>query len=68
MLAPILVKLLVIEALMASMEVSIPTKAIIPKEIIKTVSVVRNNWLRIAPNEILIFSFINEAISSVVKL
>jgi hypothetical protein len=48
--------------LMASMAVRIPTKAIIPKEIINAVKVVRNNWLLIARKEIRIFSFKKEAI------
>jgi len=57
-----LVKLLLMDDLIASIAVKIPTNAIIPKAIIKTVRIVRNNWLRIAPNDMLMFSLINEAI------
>jgi len=47
-LAPILVKVSLMDAFNASIEVSIPTKAIMPKEIISAVSTVRNKLLRMA--------------------
>jgi hypothetical protein len=52
------------EDLMASIAVKIPTSAMIPIAIIKTVRVVRSNWVRIEPNDILIFSLMNEAINN----
>ena len=53
---PMLEKLLLIEALIASMDVRIPTSAIIPKAIISTVRMVLKAWLLIACKEIFIFS------------
>jgi hypothetical protein len=63
-----LVKLLFIEDFIASMDVRIPTNAIIPNEMIKTVKIVRKSWLRIAPSDIFIFSLTNEAIAIIVEL
>ena len=61
-LAPMLVKLLLMEDFKASMDVSVPTSEVIPMVIIKTVRIVRKSWLRIAPSDILIFSPKAEAI------
>lgn len=55
-LAPILVKLLLIEPLIPSMAVNIPTKAIIPKAIMSTVKVVRSNCALMELSASLIFS------------
>lgn len=56
------VKLLLIDDFKASMEVRVPTSEVMPIVIIKTVRIVRNNWLLIARNDILIFSRNTEAI------
>jgi len=61
-LAPMLVKLLLIEDFRASMDVSVPTKDIIPKEMMTTVRIVRKSWLLIALRDIFIFSLKTEAI------
>lgn len=55
-LAPIKVNSFVIEFLIESIAVSIPTKAVIPTAIISTVSIVRNKLLLIDCKAILKFS------------
>ena len=55
-LEPIKVNLEFKELSIMETEASIPTNAIIPKEIIMTVNMVRNNCVFIEPNAILIFS------------
>ena len=49
-------KLLLMEDSMASMAVSIPTKAVIPMAMIIAVSVVRSFWARTEPNATFMFS------------
>ena len=56
------VKLLLMEDFKASIEVSVPTNDMMPKEMMTIVRIVRNNWLRIARSDILIFSLKTEAI------
>jgi len=52
-------KFFVREYLMDSVAVIIPTKAMIPKEMMRMVRVVRSRWLRIEFREILKFSRIS---------
>jgi hypothetical protein len=54
--APRREKLDVMEIFMESMDVRIPTTAIIPKAIMRIVRDVRNMWLRIEEREIFRFS------------
>ena len=54
--APIDANSCVIEFLIESMAVRIPTSAVIPTAIINTVSMVRNKFVRTDNNAILIFS------------
>ena len=54
-LAPILVKLSLMEDLMDSIAVCIPTKAVIPIAIMKIVSTVRSRFVRIDCRAIFIF-------------
>jgi len=58
--APILVKLLLMEPLIASIAVRIPTRAVMPKEMISTVRMVRSNCPRIEFSDIFIFSVMKE--------
>ena len=55
-LEPIIVKFFVREYLMESVAVRIPTNAMIPNEIMRTVRIVLRRWVRIEFREILKFS------------
>jgi hypothetical protein len=54
--APILVKLLVMELLMPSIEVRIPTSAVMPMAMISIVRMARSHWLRIESKATFTFS------------
>ena len=58
--APTELKLLFIEFFIPSIAVRIPTKAAIPTAMIRTVKIVRNNWLLTVESAIIIFSFKND--------
>jgi hypothetical protein len=55
-LDPIIEKFCVRKYLMESVAVRIPTRAMIPKAIIRMVRIVRNRWLLIESSETLTFS------------